>query len=106
MHAGQSGVMALWDKLFNMLGVGCAQLLVSPADWTDPATASNVRVCVEAVLQMGAVPILNENCTATLANEVRHTHACAPCLHTAALGVWDARSCHRSGATSSIHAHA
>lgn len=60
-YAGQSGLMALWDKLFTMLGVGSAQLLVSPDDFEDEETSKNLQVCVEAILSMGAVPILNEN---------------------------------------------
>lgn len=55
--------MALWDKLFTMLGVGSAQLLVSQEDFADPNTLQNLQVCVDAILQMGAVPILNENPT-------------------------------------------
>ena len=63
--------MALWDKLFTMLGVGSAQLLVSPDDFADEETSKNLQVCVEAILAMGAVPILNENPASTSFSEVR-----------------------------------
>lgn len=76
-YAGQSGLMALWDKLFTMLGVGSAQLLVSPDDFADEETSKNLQVCVEAILSMGAVPILNENPAASTSfSEVR----CKPSL--------------------------
>lgn len=70
-NAGQSGVMALWDKLFTMLGVGSAQLLVSQEDLADEQTSHNLQVCVEAILSMGAVPILNENPASPSILEVR-----------------------------------
>jgi glutamate 5-kinase len=69
--------MALWDKLFTMLGVGCAQLLVSQEDLADEKTSHNLQVCVEAILAMGAVPILNENTALCSTNEVRS--ACLAC---------------------------
>ncbi|MSQ41770.1 MAG: glutamate 5-kinase [Dehalococcoidia bacterium] len=58
---GQSRLMALWDALFEARGVTCAQALLTRADLSDRLGYLNARNTLLALLELGVVPIVNEN---------------------------------------------
>ena len=60
---GQSRLMALYDDAFAAHGYHAAQLLLTREDFDDRARYVNARNTLWALLEMGAVPIFNENDT-------------------------------------------
>ena len=59
--AGQSVLMRAWDEALGALGIAVAQVLLTHADLADRVRANNARAALSALLEAGAVPILNEN---------------------------------------------
>lgn len=59
--AGQSGLMALYDSLFQMMDMQCSQFLVTGRDFNNDEFKSNLRSTVDTLLQMNVVPVINEN---------------------------------------------
>lgn len=59
--AGQSALMQAYDAAFAPLGLTVAQVLLTHADLADRTRANNARAALAALLEAGAVPILNEN---------------------------------------------
>jgi len=59
--AGQSALMQRWDSAFAPLGLCAAQVLLTHADLADRTRTNNARHALEALLEAGAVPIINEN---------------------------------------------
>src|SRR5580700_8915120 len=59
--AGQSVLMRLYEEAFGALGVTVAQVLLTHADLADRVRANNARAALSALLDAGAVPVLNEN---------------------------------------------
>ena len=59
--AGQIVLMHAYDKAFSELGITVAQVLLSHADLADRTRSNNARAALGALLEAGAVPILNEN---------------------------------------------
>lgn len=59
--AGQSILMRRYDEAFNKFGVVCAQVLLTAADLTDRNRVNNARAALNALLDAGVVPIVNEN---------------------------------------------
>ena len=68
--AGQSGLMRAWEDAFAGHGVHVAQVLLTHADLEDRDRYLNAREAVDALLEMGAVPIINENDTVAV-DEIR-----------------------------------
>jgi glutamate 5-kinase len=58
---GQPQLMTTFERLFAESGVEIAQALISRGDLQSRARYLNVRNTLEALLSIGAVPILNEN---------------------------------------------
>jgi len=58
---GQTALMRAYEDAFGALGVVVAQVLLTHADLSDRARANNARAALGALLNAGAVPILNEN---------------------------------------------
>ncbi len=58
---GQSLLMEYYENELNYYGLHSAQILLTRADLEDRARFSNARRTVEALLEMGVVPIVNEN---------------------------------------------
>ncbi|KAJ1909667.1 Glutamate 5-kinase [Tieghemiomyces parasiticus] len=67
---GQGRLMALWDDLFGQLGQPIAQVLLTRHDLAQRTHYLNARNCFEALLDMGVVPIVNENDTISV-GEIR-----------------------------------
>ncbi|KAI8996989.1 glutamate 5-kinase [Pilobolus umbonatus] len=60
---GQGRLMALYDDLFGQFGQPVAQILLTKNDLADRAQYLNAVNCLEELLTMGVVPIVNENDT-------------------------------------------
>ena len=61
--AGQSVLMRRYDEAFGEVGITPAQVLLSYADLADRERLNNAREALAALLDAGAVPIINENDT-------------------------------------------
>ncbi len=61
--AGQSLLMSRWERVFQAVEIPVAQVLLTHADLADRARANNARASLAALLELGAVPIINENDT-------------------------------------------
>jgi glutamate 5-kinase len=61
--AGQSVLMRRYDEAFGALGATAAQVLLTHADLADRERLNNAREALAALLDAGAVPIVNENDT-------------------------------------------
>jgi glutamate 5-kinase len=59
--AGQSLLMRAYEEAFGARGRAVAQVLLTHADLADRTRANNARAALGALLEAGAVPILNEN---------------------------------------------
>jgi glutamate 5-kinase len=59
--AGQSLLMRAYEEAFGARGLAVAQVLLTHADLADRLRANNAREALAALLEAGAVPILNEN---------------------------------------------
>jgi glutamate 5-kinase len=61
--AGQSVLMRRYDEAFAALGITAAQVLLTHADLAERDRMNNARNAFAALLDAGAVPIVNENDT-------------------------------------------
>ena len=61
--AGQSLLMRAWESAFEPIGVGTAQILLTLDDTEVRRRFLNARSTFETLLQLGVVPIVNENDT-------------------------------------------
>jgi glutamate 5-kinase len=59
--AGQSLLMRAYEEAFAARGLTVAQVLLTYADLADRARTNNARAALGALLEAGAVPVLNEN---------------------------------------------
>jgi delta-1-pyrroline-5-carboxylate synthetase len=59
--AGQFEMMNLYSSLFNQCDVAASQILVTQADFADPQRLQNLQYAVDRLLNLGIVPIINEN---------------------------------------------
>ena len=69
--AGQSRLMRAWEEAFEPHGVACAQVLMTRDDTEVRRRWLNGRATVEALLGMGALPVVNENDT-VVTEEIRY----------------------------------
>lgn len=61
--AGQSVLMRRYDEAFAEVGLTVAQVLLTHADLADRERLNNARQALAALLEAGALPIVNENDT-------------------------------------------
>jgi glutamate 5-kinase len=61
--AGQSVLMRRYDEAFGRLGLTTAQVLLTHSDLADRERLNNAREALAALLDAGAIPIVNENDT-------------------------------------------
>jgi glutamate 5-kinase len=59
--AGQSVLMQRYEDAFGKLGMCVAQVLLTHADLADRARTNNARNAIAALIEAGAIPIINEN---------------------------------------------
>jgi glutamate 5-kinase len=60
---GQSRLMALYDDAFDRLDCRIAQVLLTEDDFLDPVRHGNLRATLHSLLELGVIPIVNENDT-------------------------------------------
>lgn len=60
---GQSRLMRAWEEAFTRYGMPVAQLLLTHADLADRERYLNARAALDALSELGAIPIINENDT-------------------------------------------
>lgn len=61
--AGQSILMRRYDEAFAKVGITAAQVLLTHSDLAERDRANNARQALAALLDAGAVPVINENDT-------------------------------------------
>ncbi|KAF0687515.1 Aste57867_20754 [Aphanomyces stellatus] len=59
--AGQSGMQSLYEVLFSQYHLACSQILTSDTDFQVPQIRENVKQTILSLLQVGIIPIINEN---------------------------------------------
>ncbi len=59
--AGQSTLMRKWEDALAPLGLPAAQVLLTHADLADRTRTNNAQRSIAALLEAGAIPIINEN---------------------------------------------
>lgn len=64
---GQCELMYVYDKLFTEYNHTVAQVLLTGADIEDEARRGNIETTLERLLELGAIPIINENDTVSTA---------------------------------------
>ncbi|MGA7992398.1 MAG: glutamate 5-kinase [Thermoanaerobaculia bacterium] len=64
---GQSRLMSVYEEGFEKMGLTSAQVLLTEDDFADRARFQNLSATLEKLLELGAVPILNENDTVSTA---------------------------------------
>ncbi len=60
---GQAKLMRLYSEIFGKLRLKCAQVLLTWDDFDNRSRFNNAKATLEAILQQGVVPIINENDT-------------------------------------------
>lgn len=63
---GQGRVIALWDQLFALLHQPIAQILITRNDIADRSRYRNATTTLATLLQLGVIPIINENDTVSV----------------------------------------
>jgi glutamate 5-kinase len=58
---GQMGLVETYQRAFSEYGVQAAQVLLTDADLTDRSRYLNARSALRTLLQLGTVPVVNEN---------------------------------------------
>lgn len=58
---GQVRLIQLYSDLFTQNGIVCSQVLATKEDFRDRRHFLNMKNCLEALLENGIVPIINEN---------------------------------------------
>jgi glutamate 5-kinase len=61
--AGQSRLMRAWEEALDPVGLTAAQVLITPDDTEVRRRYLNVRATLETLLELGVVPVVNENDT-------------------------------------------
>lgn len=60
---GQMGLVRAYDEAFGLHGIRAAQILLTHEDVSDRGRYLNARATLSALLEMGVVPVVNENDT-------------------------------------------
>ncbi|MDP2436560.1 MAG: glutamate-5-semialdehyde dehydrogenase [archaeon] len=66
---GQAGLMALYEMLFGLNDVSCAQVLVTENDFTSAAARQSIQRTLLELLDSRVVPIINENDVVRIRNQ-------------------------------------
>ena len=67
---GQMGLVETYQRAFSEYGVQAAQVLLTDADLTDRGRYLNARSALRTLLQLGTVPVVNEN-DSVVTHEIR-----------------------------------
>ncbi|GAA6029401.1 hypothetical protein JCM8097_003660 [Rhodosporidiobolus ruineniae] len=68
---GQGRLIALWDQIFGSLKQPVAQILITRNDIADRSRYLNATTTLSTLLNMGVIPIINENDTISV-SEILH----------------------------------
>ena len=60
---GQSRLMRVWDEAFAAVGILSGQILLTPNDFFDRRQYLHARSTLQRLLDLGVVPVINENDT-------------------------------------------
>ena len=60
---GQAALMKLWSDVFKKMGLQCAQVLLTWDDFNNSARCLNAKHTLQAILDKGVIPVINENDT-------------------------------------------
>jgi glutamate 5-kinase len=60
---GQAALMNLWGDAFKRVGLKCAQVLLTWDDFNDSVRCTNAKHTLNAILDQGVIPVINENDT-------------------------------------------
>ena len=58
---GQCELMYIYDKLFSEFNHNVAQVLLTADDVSDPHRSANLRTTLTRLLELGVLPVINEN---------------------------------------------
>ena len=72
---GQSHLMGVYTQAFAKLGLTAAQVLLTQEDLADRDRALCVRTTLMRLLELGAIPVLNENDSVSVRELVEHRRA-------------------------------
>jgi len=72
---GQGHLMSLYTDAFARFDVTAAQVLLTQEDLADRDRALNLRTTLMRLLELGAIPVLNENDSVSIAELVEHRRA-------------------------------
>src|SRR4051794_26893948 len=72
---GQGHLMGVYTQAFAQLGVTAAQVLLTQEDLADRDRALCLRTTLMRLLELGVVPVLNENDSVSVAELVEHRRA-------------------------------
>jgi glutamate 5-kinase len=75
---GQSHLMGVYTQAFAKLGITAAQVLLTQEDLADRDRALCLRTTLMRLLELGAVPVLNENDSVSVRELVEHRRANPP----------------------------
>jgi glutamate 5-kinase len=75
--AGQSHLMHWYTEAFKRFGVTAAQVLLTEEDLADRERALSVRTVLMRLLELGAVPVLNENDSVGVRELIARQHVVA-----------------------------
>lgn len=70
---GQGRLMSLYTELFDKQGITAAQVLLADEDLGDPDRALCLRTTLLRLIELGTVPVLNENDSVSV-REIRDVH--------------------------------
>ena len=59
--AGQFGLMSVYSSLFEAVDLSASQILLTQEDFNSPVRIANLKSCIDNLLHLGIVPIINEN---------------------------------------------
>src|SRR6478609_5101825 len=86
---GQGHLMSLYTDAFARFDVVAAQVLLTQEDLADRDRALNLRTTLMRLLELGAIPVLNENDSVSIAELVEHRRAQSGAPDTAPAGFGD-----------------
>jgi len=86
---GQGHLMSLYTDAFARFDVIAAQVLLTQEDLADRDRALNLRTTLMRLLELGAIPVLNENDSVSIAELVEHRRAQSGAADTAPAGFGD-----------------